>query len=80
MISPDDGDPLGIRPYWWTPEVYRESVKGIAEMTDCSLCACPVEDHGGYKFCRKCRTAYSPVVDYEALEAELIMDALAGDP
>jgi hypothetical protein len=37
-----------------------------------------LEDHGGYKLCPQCGTAHSPVPDYEALERELIADALAG--
>lgn len=69
----------GWWPSWWTPEAYRESVRGIAEMTACDRCGVPAEDHGGYKFCPRCRTAYSPVPDYEMLERELIADALAGE-
>jgi len=47
-------------------------------MTSCSRCDIAVEDHGGYKLCPRCGTAYSPVPDYEMLEREMILDALAG--
>ena len=65
-------------PHWWTPEVYRQSCQAIAEMTHCPRCDIPAEDRDGYKWCPRCATAYSPVPDYEQLERELIMDALAG--
>jgi hypothetical protein len=45
-----------------------------------SLCCDAVlNDYLDYKLCPKCKTAYSPVPDYEKLEQELILDALAGE-
>jgi hypothetical protein len=64
-------------PSWWTPDVYRRSREGFELMLDCR-CGARLEDCLSYKFCRRCGTAYSPVPDYEALERELILDALAG--
>ena len=58
--------------------MHAGSVRAIAEMTGCSRCGVAVEDRGGYKFCRRCATAYSPVPDYEAIEREMILDALLG--
>jgi hypothetical protein len=68
----------GWWPAWWTPEVYRGSVRAVAEMTECSRCGVAVEDRGGWKWCGRCATAYSPVPDYEAIEREMILDALLG--
>ncbi len=65
-------------PSWWTPAVYRRSREGFELLLDCSRCQVRLEDWLLYKLCPRCRTAYSPVPDYEALERELILDALAG--
>jgi hypothetical protein len=48
-------------------------------MTHSRCCGVLLEDWLSYKLCPKCRTAYSPVPDYEKLEREIILDALAGD-
>ena len=65
-------------PSWWTREVWRRSREGFELMLECR-CGGRLEDWLSYKLCSRCRTAYSPVPDYEALEAELILDVLAGD-
>lgn len=59
--------------------MYRDSVRFIAEMASCPQCDGPVRElRKGARWCPQCRTAHSPVPDYEALERELIADALAG--
>lgn len=66
-------------PDWWSPEVYRQSCEAFELMTHCDRCKVLLEDNLSYKLCPRCRTAYSPVVDYERLEREIIIDALAGE-
>lgn len=44
-----------------------------------SCCDAVLDDWLSYKLCPKCKTAYSPVPDYEKLEKELILDALGGE-
>ncbi len=59
--------------------MYRQSCEAFELMTHCDRCKVLLEDNLSYKLCPRCRTAYSPVVDYERLEREIIIDALAGE-
>lgn len=67
---------MSERPSWWTREEYQRSCEGFELMSHCPRCRLRLEDNLSCKLCPRCRTAYSPVPDYEKLEAEEI---LAGD-
>lgn len=66
-------------PDWWSPEICRQSQEHFELMHRSSCCDAVLDDWLDYKMCPKCRTGYSPVPDYERLEREFVLDALAGN-
>lgn len=64
-------------PWWWTPEIRRQSQEHFELLTHCQPCGYALEDFLDHKWCPRCRMAWSPVPEAEELERQFVLGLLA---